>query len=148
MTGSTKSLVGSTAYVKEGITDLRTGHAMSATKALLRTYEAYQEAMELCGQNHVYAIGRENSSFPWGNSFMTYLSDISAGEQDVKTIIWDDIYYLLDAGSYVVDVIGNDKDSNGNEYNFDFVNAANALTLTVSGVNIQHPAEQQSVVGQ
>ena len=134
VTGSTKSLVGSTAYVKEGITDLRTGHAMSATKALLRTYEAYQEAMELCGQNHVYAIGRENSSFPWGNSFMTYLSDISAGEQDVKTIIWDDIYYLLDAGSYVVDMIGNDKDSNGNEYNFDFVNAANALTLTVSGV--------------
>ena len=49
--------------------------------------------------------------------------------------IQDDIFYLLDAGSSVVDVIGYGKDDSEskNDYNFDFVNDIKTLSLTVGG---------------
>ncbi|HIW16970.1 MAG TPA: S-layer homology domain-containing protein [Firmicutes bacterium] len=59
--------------------------------------------------------------------------DVLAGGQNVSfDIIKNDIYYLLDAGSYVVDEIGNDT-YNGANYDFDFVNDAASLILTVGG---------------
>ena len=46
----------------------------------------------------------------------------------------DKLIQLVDAGSRVEDVIGSDTDNKGAEYNFDFVDDASALQLTVGGV--------------
>lgn len=40
---------------------------------------------------------------------------------------------LVDVGSKVVDVIGHGTDNKGNTYNFDFVNGADSIQLTVAG---------------
>ena len=102
-------------------------HAMTVDKALLRSYEAYSEAMDKYGKDHVYAIGRANADYPWAGSFMNYLSGISSNEQDIEKIFTNDILYLLDAGSSVEDYIGYVE----NDYDFDFVNDAAALSLKV-----------------
>ena len=47
--------------------------------------------------------------------------------------IQNDIYYLLDKGSYVVDEIGSGTDNKSNGYDFDFVNDIDRLALTVGG---------------
>ncbi|WP_125114972.1 S-layer homology domain-containing protein [Agathobaculum sp. Marseille-P7918] len=47
--------------------------------------------------------------------------------------IREDLVQLVDAGSQVVDVIGNGQDENGVAYNFDFVNDIANLKLTVNG---------------
>lgn len=50
------------------------------------------------------------------------------GEEYSFTAIQNDIYYLLDAGSKVVDTMGKTDD-----YDFDFVNDLSKITLTVDG---------------
>ena len=49
---------------------------------------------------------------------------------DVK----DELIYLLDEGSSIVDVIGEGIDNIGNGYDFEFINDINNLNLTVGGV--------------
>ena len=76
-----------------------------------------------------YAVPQPNETYPWGPSFM----DVLAGGKNVSfDSIKNDIYYLLDADSYVVDEIGDDT-YNGANYDFDFVNDAASLILTVGG---------------
>ena len=62
-----------------------------------------------------------------------YLVDATAGtEQDnIFSGITKDIIYLLGTGSTVKDEIGSGTDNKGNDYNFDFVDKAEAMTLTV-----------------
>lgn len=107
--------------------DDRTNYAMSIDKALYRTYEAYSQA---ASKYHCYAmLASTNADHPWATSFMNYL----AGGKSVDfEQIQNDIYYLLDAGSTVVDVIGHTDD-----YNFDFVNDAANLTMTVGGETLK-----------
>lgn len=107
--------------------DDRTNYAMAIDKALYRTYEAYSQA---ASKYHCYAmLASTNADHPWATSFMNYL----AGGKSVKfEQIQNDIYYLLDAGSTVVDVIGHTDD-----YNFDFVNDAANLTMTVGGETLK-----------
>ena len=105
--------------------DDRANHAMSVDKALYLTYQTYQE---IAAKYHCYSmVGGSNaaSSHPWATSFMTYLSN---GKNVTFDEIQKDIYYLLDEGSSVKDVIGY-----GEDYNFDFINSLDALTLTVGG---------------
>ena len=120
--GTTFSKDGENHYVAY---DDCTNYAMAIDKALYRTYEAYSQA---ASKYHCYAMKAETSSgsnYQWGPSFIEYL----AGGETVKfEQIQNDIYYLLDAGSTVVDVIGHTDD-----YNFDFVNDAANLTMTVGG---------------
>ena len=92
-------------------------------------YKSCQAYMALSEKYNVYAVESSNASdaasFPWGASFMNYL----AGGKTVNfNEIENDIYYLLDAGSKVVDVIGYADD-----YNFDFVDDIDSLKLTVNG---------------
>lgn len=55
--------------------------------------------------------------------------DYLAGGKDVSfDMIKNDILYLLDAGSWVTDYMGYVE----NDYNFNFVNSSDALTLTVN----------------
>lgn len=105
----------------------RANHAMSIDKALYLTYKAYSDA---ASKYHCYAmLASTNADHPWATSFMEYLA---GGETVDFGQIQNDIYYLLDAGSTVVDVIGHTDD-----YNFDFVNDAANLTMTVGGETLK-----------
>lgn len=92
--------------------------------ALYKTAKLYHELSE---KYHCYAVLGDTgvTNYPWGPDFMTYLAD---GKKVSFDDIQKDIYYLLDAGSQVVDIIGQD-----NDYNFDVVNLEN-MTITVGGV--------------
>ena len=108
----------------------QTAYANSIDKALYLTNSVYQDAQS--AGYHCYAVkASSNATYPWASSFMDYLAD---GEEVSFDNIQNDIYYLLDAGSYVVDVIGSGNDNYGNAYNFDFVNDIDKLELTVNGI--------------
>lgn len=109
--------------------DDRTNHAMSIDKALYLTNQVYQEAK--AAGYHCYAMtATSNADHPWAASFMDYLA---GGETVDFTDIQNDIYYLLDKGSYVVDEIGSGTDNKSNGYDFDFVNDIDRLALTADG---------------
>ncbi|MBM6778844.1 VWA domain-containing protein [Collinsella tanakaei] len=106
--------------------DDRSDHAMSIDKALCLTQQVYQEASE---KYHCYAMkASTNADHPWASSFMDFLAN---GKEVSFDSIKNDIYYLLDAGSRVVDYMGNGTDDKGSLYNFDFVNKVERLSLTV-----------------
>lgn len=88
--------------------------------ALWLTAELYKD---LAAKYNCYAMqsGKTSgyASYPWGEDFMAYLS---GGEEVTFDNIQNDIVYFLDAGSYVVDVIG-DK--------FDFINDPSRITMKV-----------------
>lgn len=96
----------------------------------LSLYYSNQVYQELSQKYHCFAMQGETGSvtYPFGVSFMKYLAN---GKEVTFDEIQNDIYYLLDAGSTVVDVIGY-----GDDYNFDFVNDSSALTLTVNGTKL------------
>lgn len=100
--------------------------------ALYKTAKLYHELGE---KYHCYAVLGDTgvTNYPWGPDFMTYLAD---GKKVSFDDIQKDIYYLLDAGSQVVDIIGQGEDNKGNNYNFDVVNLEN-MTITVGGVELK-----------
>ena len=109
-------------------------YAMSVDKGLYLTKQVY-DACQSSGYN-CYAMAAEtvdnkpSEDNPWGPSFMEYLAD---GEEVTFDNIKNEILYLLDEGSKVVDVIGAGKDNKGKDYNMDFVPEADKLKLTVGG---------------
>lgn len=116
-------------YVPQGETSLT--HALCLDRAI---YEADKVYSELEAANyHCYAVFADDSTTnELGKAFVEYLNDGSVLDFDT---IQKDIYYLLDAGSQVVDIIGQGKDDKGNDYNFDVVNLEN-MTITVGGVEL------------
>ena len=115
-------------------------HALCLDRAI---YEADKVYSELEAANyHCYAVFADDSTTnKLGKAFVEYLNDGSVLDFDT---IQKDIYYLLDAGSQVVDIIGQGKDNKGNDYNFDVANLDN-MTITVGGVELNkvkiQPAE-------
>ena len=105
-------------------------YTTTVDRSLYYTYEVYSEAQE--AGYHCYAVNSETpADYPWGPDFMKYL----AGGQEVSfEDIQNDIFYLLDAGSSVIDVIGGDDNGEQYDYDFDFVNDLSKITLTVNGV--------------
>ena len=99
----------------------------SVDKALYYTYSTY-ESMKDEGY-HCYALkGNSEGNYPWAFSFMDYLEN----QKEVSfESIQNDIYYLLDQGSYVEDYMGSGKDNYGNEYEFDFINDINSFYMMV-----------------
>ena len=116
-------------YVPQGETSLT--HALCLDRAI---YEADKVYSELEAANyHCYAVFADDSTTnELGKAFVEYLNDGSVLDFDT---IQKDIYYLLDAGSQVVDIIGQGKDNKGNDYNFDVANLDN-MTITVGGVEL------------
>ena len=100
--------------------------------ALYKTAKLYHELSE---KYHCYAVLGDTgvTNYPWDPDFMTYLAD---GKKVSFDDIQKDIYYLLDAGSQVVDIIGQGKDNQGKDYNFNVVNLEN-MTITVGGVELK-----------
>lgn len=116
-------------HVPQGETSLT--HALCLDRAI---YEADKVYSELEAANyHCYAVFADDSTTnELGKAFVEYLNDGSVLDFDM---IQNDIYYLLDAGSQVVDIIGQGKDNKGNDYNFDVANLDN-MTITVGGVKL------------
>lgn len=116
-------------YVPQGETSLT--HALCLDRAI---YEADKVYSELEAANyHCYAVFADDSTTnELGKAFVEYLNDGYVLDFDM---IQNDIYYLLDAGSQVVDIVGQGKDNKGNDYNFDVANLDN-MTITVGGVEL------------
>ena len=116
-------------YVPQGETSLT--HALCLDRAI---YEADKVYSELEAANyHCYAVFADDSTTnELGKAFVEYLNDGAVLDFDA---IQNDIYYLLDADSRVVDIIGQGKDDKGNDYNFDVANLDN-MTITVGGVEL------------
>ncbi len=94
--------------------------------ALYKSAQVYAE-METAGY-HCYALKADTGAAadnPWGVKFMDYLAN---GKKVSFAEIQHDIYYLLDAGSTVVDEIGY-----GDDYDFAFVKPED-MELTVNKV--------------
>ncbi len=103
-------------------------HAQAVDRAF---YDAYNAYLNLSSKYQCYAVYTGNSEL--GLGFMSTLNNNATVDFDS---IYDGIYYLLDAGSKVVDVIGEGADKDGIEYDFDFVDHIDNLTLTVGGTTL------------
>ncbi|MGM9556493.1 MAG: S-layer homology domain-containing protein [Oscillospiraceae bacterium] len=82
-------------------------YTTSVDRALYYTYQTYAAA-QAKGYNCYAVVNNEKekpSEYPWGPAFMRYLA---GGEKVDFSKIQNDILYAVDAGSYVVDVIGDD----------------------------------------
>lgn len=93
--------------------------------ALYKTYTVYQEMVN-AGYNcySVVANTGSGSDYVWGPSFMKFLAN---GEEVTFEDIENEIMYFVDSGSTVVDYMGYV----GDDYDFDFVDDASYLTLSV-----------------
>ena len=112
-------------------------YALCLDRAIYEADKVYSDLKD--AKYHCYAVFADTpevTTNDLGKAFVDYLNDGSVLDFDT---IQNDIYYLLAAGSQVVDIIGQD-----NDYNFDVVNLDN-MTITVGSeelnkVKIQ-PAE-------
>lgn len=118
-------------------------------------YKCDQLYRNLSSKYHCYTVMRSAPSLsdpsktdgeihPWGPSFMNYLAN---GKEVSFAEIQNDIYYLLDAGSQVVDVIGEGIDNVGNEYDFKFINNIDNLNLTVGGTVLNKEQIDENTYG-
>ena len=122
--------------------DERADHAMSIDRALYNSYLVYNEA-KASGYHCYVDLASANASHPWAVSFMDFMAD---GRKVDFSVIKNDILYLLDAGSRVVDVIGEGTSNLGDPYDFTFVNDISRMNLTVDGVALDKK-EIESVDG-
>ena len=126
-------------HVPQGETSLT--HALCLDRAIYEADKVYSELKE--ANYHCYAVFAgtpEATNNELGKAFVEHLNEHLNGD-DVLDFgaIKNDIYYLLAAGSQVVDIIGQD-----NDYNFDVVNLEN-MTITVGGVELKK--EKMNLVG-
>ncbi len=120
-------------HIPRGNTELPT----TVDVALYKSAQVFEEMMEVGYK--CYAVTADTgygADYPWGPAYMSYLQTVSKNGEVSFADIQNDIYYLLDAGSKVVDVIGSGTDDKGNAYDFVFVNNAESLKLTVGGKDL------------
>ena len=99
----------------------------------LSLYYSNQLYKEMNSKYHCFAMLADTQvdSYGYGRSFMNYLMN---GKEVSFANIQNDILYLLDAGSRVVDVIGEGTSNLGDPYDFTFINDISRMNLTVDGV--------------
>lgn len=107
-------------------------------------YNSLKLYRDLASKYHCYAVldGTTNK-YTFGTPFMKYMAGetfVGSSSQEKFLNIKNDIFYLVDEGSSIVDVIGEGIDNAGNEYDFKFINDINNLNLTVNGISL--PKEQ------
>ena len=109
-------------------------------------YYAATSLTEAANEAHLvlvsYPYHNEKNYGQYIESFKAWLDDegyvtrYDSGSLSTEKIfdnVKDELIQLVDTGSKVVDVIGSGVDNAGNDYNFDFVNQADKLSLTVGG---------------
>ena len=115
---------------------------------------AFYKEMQKTGYNCYYCYTHDSED-SYGRNALKSLND-DAHLIDAKTTsttnifsgITKDIIYLLGTGSTVKDEIGSGTDNKGNDYNFDFVDKAEAMTLTVGKTTyVTQKAETTALTG-
>ncbi len=101
---------------------------------------------ELAAKYHCYSVGLELVPGYYGKTFMDYLGSIEGGAAPDVSVIKNDILYMTSAGSVLHDVMGSGTDSEGNAYDFDFVDDASTITLKVGDVDFGNPTDQSNGV--
>ena len=99
-----------------------------------QTAELYSELQEKYNCYYCFLPGGYDQARTMLKAFTPtdHLIDAAGTNQDnIFSSITKDIIYLLGTGSTVKDEIGSGTDNKGNDYNFDFVDKAEAMTLTV-----------------
>ncbi len=69
-------------------------------------YKAAKLWEELCKDYNCFALRRANT-YPWGTELVDYMQGVAGHDEIDFETIKNDIFYLLDAGSTVVDTIGS-----------------------------------------
>ena len=115
---------------------------------------AFYKEMQKTGYNcyYCYTYDSEDS---YGRNALKSLNDDAhlidaetTGTTNIFSGITKDIIYLLGTGSTVKDEIGSGTDNKGNDYNFDFVDKAEAMTLTVGKTTyVTQKAETTALTG-
>jgi hypothetical protein len=103
-------------------------YVINVEESLYQSAVVFQEIVDSGVSCYTYCPVHYHKMFA---SFMEYLGSLGKGCGTGFEWLTKDIIYLLDRGSVVEDVIGFGTDDQGNDYNFDFVNKADQLTMKV-----------------
>ena len=105
----------------------RNAYPINVDLSLYNSKVLYEEMSQ---KYHCFAVPADTGTvtYDFGPGFMNYLA---RGEEYSFEDIRNDILYLLDAGSEVVDVIGSGVDDKNAKYDFSFVDDAGRLSITV-----------------
>lgn len=103
-------------------------YALCLDRAIYEADKVYSDLKD--AKYHCYAVFADTPEVTTNDLGKAFVEYLNGGAVLDFGAIKNDIYYLLAAGSQVVDIIGQGKDNKGNDYNFDVVNLEN-MTITV-----------------
>lgn len=103
-------------------------YALCLDRAIYEADKVYSDLKD--AKYHCYAVFADTPEVTTNDLGKAFVEYLNGGAVLDFGAIKNDIYYLLAAGSQVVDIIGQD-----NDYNFDVVNLDN-MTITVGGVEL------------
>lgn len=103
-------------------------YALCLDRAIYEADKVYSDLKD--AKYHCYAVFADTPEVTTNDLGKAFVEYLNGGAVLDFGAIKNDIYYLLAAGSQVVDIIGQD-----NDYNFDVVNLEN-MTITVGGVEL------------
>lgn len=108
-------------------------YALCLDRAIYEADKVYSDLKD--AKYHCYAVFADTPEVTTNDLGKAFVEYLNGGAVLDFGAIKNDIYYLLAAGSQVVDIIGQGKDNKGNDYNFDVVNLEN-MTITVGGAEL------------
>ena len=109
-------------------------YALCLDRAIYEADKVYSDLKD--AKYHCYAVFADTPEVTTNDLGKAFVEYLNGGAVLDFGAIKNDIYYLLDAGSQVVDIIGQGKDNKGNDYNFNVVNLEN-MTITVGDVELK-----------
>lgn len=109
-------------------------YALCLDRAIYEADKVYSDLKD--AKYHCYAVFADTPEVTTNDLGKAFVEYLNGGAVLDFGAIKNDIYYLLAAGSQVVDIIGQGKDNKGNDYNFDVANLEN-MTITVGGVELK-----------
>lgn len=112
-------------------------YALCLDRAIYEADKVYSDLKD--AKYHCYAVFADTPEVTTNDLGKAFVEYLNGGAVLDFGAIKNDIYYLLAAGSQVVDIIGQD-----NDYNFDVVNLDN-MTITVGGEELKK--EKMNLVG-
>lgn len=112
-------------------------NALCLDRAIYEADKVYSDLKD--AKYHCYAVFADTPEVTTNDLGKAFVEYLNGGAVLDFGAIKNDIYYLLAAGSQVVDIIGQD-----NDYNFDVVNLDN-MTITVGVVELKK--EKMNLVG-
>lgn len=117
-------------------------YALCLDRAIYEADKVYSDLKD--AKYHCYAVFADTPEVTTNDLGKAFVEYLNGGAVLDFGAIKNDIYYLLAAGSQVVDIIGQGKDNQGKDYNFNVVNLEN-MTITVGDVKLKK--EKMNLVG-